>query len=192
MRGSSLPNARPARTGSAQGRTRPYDLRWLMPKIQWAGVPPALRDHLFDRLRERKIPTEGVERVRTRRTGWTLVQGLRNLQDLRRRTVSEDVPAPRPAGQRGTTLAARDPVSLSRSRASETRASRANGAGIGRGPRERARKGGAAGTKSPRQILVRKGGFEPPRSCERQPLKQPRARITRDQTSIYRARLGHT
>lgn len=26
-----------------------------MPKIQWAGLPPALRDHLFDRLRERKI-----------------------------------------------------------------------------------------------------------------------------------------
>ena len=26
-----------------------------MPKIQWAGLPPALRDHLFERLRERRI-----------------------------------------------------------------------------------------------------------------------------------------
>ena len=26
-----------------------------MPKIQWKDLPPALRDHLFDRLRDRKI-----------------------------------------------------------------------------------------------------------------------------------------
>ena len=26
-----------------------------MPKIRWSGLPPALRDHLFERLRERKI-----------------------------------------------------------------------------------------------------------------------------------------
>lgn len=26
-----------------------------MPKIQWVDLPPALRDHLFERLRERKI-----------------------------------------------------------------------------------------------------------------------------------------
>src|SRR5579864_3142614 len=26
-----------------------------MPRIRWSGLPPALRDHLFDRLRERKI-----------------------------------------------------------------------------------------------------------------------------------------
>ena len=26
-----------------------------MPKIQWTDLPPTLRDHLFDRLRERKI-----------------------------------------------------------------------------------------------------------------------------------------
>ena len=29
-----------------------------MPKIQWANLPTALRDHLFDRLRERKITVE--------------------------------------------------------------------------------------------------------------------------------------
>jgi hypothetical protein len=26
-----------------------------MPKIRWTDLPPALRDHLFERLRERKI-----------------------------------------------------------------------------------------------------------------------------------------
>lgn len=26
-----------------------------MPKIQWTNLPPALREHLFDRLREREI-----------------------------------------------------------------------------------------------------------------------------------------
>jgi hypothetical protein len=29
-----------------------------MPRIRWSGLPPALRDHLFDRLRERKITAE--------------------------------------------------------------------------------------------------------------------------------------
>ena len=29
-----------------------------MPKIQWTNLPPALRDHLFDRLRERKITVD--------------------------------------------------------------------------------------------------------------------------------------
>jgi hypothetical protein len=29
-----------------------------VPKIQWTGLPPALRDHLFDRLRDRKITVE--------------------------------------------------------------------------------------------------------------------------------------
>ncbi len=28
-----------------------------MPKVEWSGLPPALRDHLFERLRERKITT---------------------------------------------------------------------------------------------------------------------------------------
>lgn len=31
-----------------------------MPKIQWTGLPPALRDHLFDRVRERKIAAEDL------------------------------------------------------------------------------------------------------------------------------------
>jgi hypothetical protein len=31
-----------------------------MPTIQWQNLPPALRDHLFDRLRERKITTEDL------------------------------------------------------------------------------------------------------------------------------------
>lgn len=31
-----------------------------MPKIQWTDLPPALRDHLFDRVRERKISGEDL------------------------------------------------------------------------------------------------------------------------------------
>jgi hypothetical protein len=31
-----------------------------MPKIRWKDFPPALRDHLFERLRERKIGAEGL------------------------------------------------------------------------------------------------------------------------------------
>jgi hypothetical protein len=36
-----------------------------MPKIQWADLPPALRDHLFDRLRERKISADDLFRLKT-------------------------------------------------------------------------------------------------------------------------------
>ena len=35
-----------------------------MPKIQWTGLPPALRDHLFERLRERKITAEDLYRLK--------------------------------------------------------------------------------------------------------------------------------
>ena len=31
-----------------------------MPKIQWANLPPALREHLFERLREREITAEDL------------------------------------------------------------------------------------------------------------------------------------
>lgn len=31
-----------------------------MPRVQWADLPPALRDHLFERLRERKISAEDL------------------------------------------------------------------------------------------------------------------------------------
>ena len=31
-----------------------------MPRIQWTNLPPALREHLFDRLRERKITVEDL------------------------------------------------------------------------------------------------------------------------------------
>ena len=31
-----------------------------MPKIQWTDLPPALRDHLFERLAERKITIEDL------------------------------------------------------------------------------------------------------------------------------------
>ena len=31
-----------------------------MPRVQWTGLPSALRDHLFERLRERKITAEDL------------------------------------------------------------------------------------------------------------------------------------
>ena len=34
-----------------------------MPKIRWNDLPPALRDHLFDRLRERMISAEDLYRL---------------------------------------------------------------------------------------------------------------------------------
>ena len=35
-----------------------------MPKIQWIDLPPAIRDHLFERRRERKITTEDLYRLK--------------------------------------------------------------------------------------------------------------------------------
>ena len=35
-----------------------------MPKIQWTNLPPTLRDHLFDRLRDRKITGEELYRLK--------------------------------------------------------------------------------------------------------------------------------
>ena len=35
-----------------------------MPKIQWIDLPPALRDHLFERLRERKITAKDLFRLK--------------------------------------------------------------------------------------------------------------------------------
>jgi len=38
-----------------------------MPRIEWQRLPPALRDHLFDKLRERKITVEDLYRLKLRR-----------------------------------------------------------------------------------------------------------------------------
>jgi hypothetical protein len=35
-----------------------------MPKIQWTNLPVALRDHLFERLRERKISAEDLYQLK--------------------------------------------------------------------------------------------------------------------------------
>jgi len=35
-----------------------------VPKIQWSGLPPALRDHLFERLRERRISAEDLYQLK--------------------------------------------------------------------------------------------------------------------------------
>jgi hypothetical protein len=73
-----------------------------MPKIRWKDLPPALREHLFERLRERKISAEDLYELKLWRESEPdaperLVQGLRLLQDLWRGRVSEDVPASRSA-----------------------------------------------------------------------------------------------
>lgn len=36
-----------------------------MPRIQWTNLPPALRDHLFDRLRDRKITVEDLYHLKS-------------------------------------------------------------------------------------------------------------------------------
>ncbi len=35
-----------------------------MPKIQWTDLPPALRDHSFERLRKRKITVEDLYQLK--------------------------------------------------------------------------------------------------------------------------------
>ena len=35
-----------------------------MPKIEWTGLPLALRDHLFDRARERKVSIEDLYQLK--------------------------------------------------------------------------------------------------------------------------------
>jgi len=35
-----------------------------MPKIQWSDLPTALRDHLFERLRERKITADDLYQLK--------------------------------------------------------------------------------------------------------------------------------
>src|SRR5579864_8441979 len=36
----------------------------VMARIRWSGLPSALRDHLFDRLRERKITAEDLYQLK--------------------------------------------------------------------------------------------------------------------------------
>jgi hypothetical protein len=36
-----------------------------VPKIEWTNLPPALRDHLFDRMRERNISIEDLYKLRS-------------------------------------------------------------------------------------------------------------------------------
>ena len=36
-----------------------------MPKILWNDLPPALREHLFERLRERKVAADDLYRLKT-------------------------------------------------------------------------------------------------------------------------------
>jgi len=48
-----------------------------MPKIQWTNLPPALRDHLFERLRERGISAEDLWELKVwRESGPEAPEGL--------------------------------------------------------------------------------------------------------------------
>jgi hypothetical protein len=48
-----------------------------MPKIQWTGLPPALREHLFDRAEERLISKDDLyELLLWRRTNPEAPEGL--------------------------------------------------------------------------------------------------------------------
>ena len=48
-----------------------------MPRIEWSGLPPVLRDHLFERLRERRITADDLYRLKAwRETEPEAPQGL--------------------------------------------------------------------------------------------------------------------
>ena len=48
-----------------------------MPRIQWTELPAALRDHLFDRLRERKITADDLYQLKAwRESGPDAPDGL--------------------------------------------------------------------------------------------------------------------
>lgn len=48
-----------------------------MPKIQWTDLPPDLRDHLFERARERQISVEDLYKLKLwRETGPDAPDGL--------------------------------------------------------------------------------------------------------------------
>ena len=76
-----------------------------MPKIQWSHLPPALRDHLFDRLRERKITVEDLYQLKQWRESepdapdglW--YKDFGSFKVWWRRQVSEDVLAERTGGE---------------------------------------------------------------------------------------------
>lgn len=70
-----------------------------MPKIQWTNLPEALRDHLFDRLRERKI-SPGARYARG--YGWQAASPVCLAKVVRRSCV------------RSTRLAKADPSRLER------------------------------------------------------------------------------
>src|SRR5206468_6583536 len=59
-RRSPDPVGRSRRTEANQGRAGSPDLRRLMPRIRWKDLPPSLREHLFERLRERKLRAEDL------------------------------------------------------------------------------------------------------------------------------------
>jgi hypothetical protein len=76
-----------------------------VPKIQWSGLPEALRRHLLLRLKERQVTEQDLLKLMEwRQSEPDAPDGLwykdfRFLQDLRRGPVPKDLPAERTAGQ---------------------------------------------------------------------------------------------
>src|SRR3989442_1762328 len=84
-----------------------------MPQIEeWAKFPKALRQQLIERMRDRSISLEDLNRLR----GWIesnpevplgrLVQGFRIVQTLREWPPSENIPAGRSVSSRNSAIAA--------------------------------------------------------------------------------------
>ena len=75
-----------------------------MPKIQWSGLPEALRKHLLLRLKERQVTEQDLLKLMEwRQSEPDAPDGLwyKDLDPLglRRGSVPKDLPAERPAGQ---------------------------------------------------------------------------------------------
>jgi hypothetical protein len=74
-----------------------------MPKVKWKDLPPQLRQHLFDRAKERKISMEDLFALEEWRLHspdvpeGTVVQGFRIFQAVWRRSIPENFPFARPA-----------------------------------------------------------------------------------------------
>jgi hypothetical protein len=84
-----------------------------MPKIQWTDLPPALRDHLFERLRERKISAEDLYKLKLWRESEPVApEGLwykdfGSFKIYGEGKISQDVPSRRPTRQRQATVTRR-------------------------------------------------------------------------------------
>ncbi len=67
-----------------------------MPRIEWTGLPLALRDHLFDRVRERKVSIEDLYQLKLWRKSDPEAPDGAWYKDLARSRSAEKESIPRP------------------------------------------------------------------------------------------------